>query len=496
MKKFQINSLNNNKPFYFFIISISILLHLIAITYQPVNDEFIFFKGADFIFSFQKDIINIFFEYNANTLGFSLLIAVLKFVLPFLDTSQISKLLSISSLFFFAAASQKIYLIFKPKIKFKFFLILVLLNPLIWNYTFRGIPDAFSASICLFSIFYILYNDKLNKNLIYISIFSFGVIIKPFNAILILLIFYFHFFEKKQKHFLKILILFLLLIFFYFSINFLIFNFLITPHNFSNVFEPNINKYFITLINYLGFLFFLGYPFFIKTISNFFPKKKYYNLFFYIILFLISYILSIYFDISLSEMNFGYISGYISTNFFETFIIFNCFLIFFIFIITLKKKEKKSILLLTLILIFTLIMSFTHSAQRYLMVLVPLAYVYFNSQKTKKYLISILILLYMVVNLLIFGNLYNNNKVISEIVLYLNNNKILSKTNPGYIGQHALNNFTKFHHNKLKIKKSDIFNDKLYTIVDKKPLQDNIVLYEAVSKFIFIERKLFLIKNL
>ena len=102
----------------------------------------------------------------------------------------------------------------------------------------------------------------------------------------------------------------------------------------------------------------------------------------------------------------------------------------------------------------------------------------------------------MVVNLLIFGNLYNNNKVISEIVLYLNNNKILSKTNPGYIGQHALNNFTKFHHNKLKIKKSDIFNDKLYTIVDKKPLQDNIVLYEAVSRFIFIERKLFLIKNL
>ena len=61
------------------------------------------------------------------------------------------------------------------------------------------------------------------------------------------------------------------------------------------------------------------------------------------------------------------------------------------------------------------------------MVLVPLAYVYFNSQKTKKYLISILILLYMVVNLLIFGNLYNNNKVISEIVLYLNNNKILVK---------------------------------------------------------------------
>ena len=106
MKKFQRNSLDN-KTFYFFIISISILLHLIAISYQPVNDEFIFFKGADFIFSFQKDIINIFFEYNANTLGFSLLIAALKFVLPFLDTSQISKLLSISSLFFLRQQVKK-----------------------------------------------------------------------------------------------------------------------------------------------------------------------------------------------------------------------------------------------------------------------------------------------------------------------------------------------------------------------------------------------------
>ena len=120
---------------------------------------------------------------------------------------------------------------------------------------------------------------------------------------------------KKTKAFFKNINSFSLANFFLFFYKLFNFNFLITPHNFSNVFEPNINKYFITLINYLGFLFFLGYPFFIKTISNFFLKKKYYNLFFYIILFLISYILSIYFDISLSEMNFGYISGYISTNF-------------------------------------------------------------------------------------------------------------------------------------------------------------------------------------
>ena len=217
-EKIQRNYLNNNK--LYFIVAISLLLHLISLNYQPVNDEFIFLKDR-FYFFFSKGYSKYFFQYNANTLGFSLLIAVLKFVLPFLETSQIAKLLSISSLFFFAAASQKMYLIFKPRIKFKFFLILILFNPLIWNYTFRGIPDAFSASICLFSIFYILYNDKLIKNLIYIFVFSLGVIIKPFNAILILLIIYLHFFEKGQKHFFKLIILFLFLTLLYFSLNFI-----------------------------------------------------------------------------------------------------------------------------------------------------------------------------------------------------------------------------------------------------------------------------------
>ncbi len=197
---FQNKLFFKTRNFYFFLIIFSFLFHFISLNFEPVNDEFIFFKGADFIHTFQSKIINIFFEYNANTLGFSYLIACIKFITPFLETSKISKILSFSSLIFFGIASKNLYIIFKPKIKFNFFLIIILLNPLIWSYTFRGIPDPFSASLCLFAATQILLCQNNKLNIFYIILFSIAVIIKPFNSILLLLIVYFDFFKKKKKN--------------------------------------------------------------------------------------------------------------------------------------------------------------------------------------------------------------------------------------------------------------------------------------------------------
>ena len=79
MKIFQNNlNLKKNRSFYIIFLLLSILIHLLTINFQPVNDEYIFFKGADFILTFEKNNYKIFFEYNANTLGFSYLIALIK----------------------------------------------------------------------------------------------------------------------------------------------------------------------------------------------------------------------------------------------------------------------------------------------------------------------------------------------------------------------------------------------------------------------------------
>ena len=80
-------------------------------------------------------------------------------------------------------------------------------------------------------------------------------------------------------------------------------------------------------------------------------------------------------------MNFGFISSFINIKLFNSVIIFNNFILIYI----LKNLgNKKTLLILSVLLIFILIMSFTHSAQRYLLVLVPLIYIFFVSSYNNK----------------------------------------------------------------------------------------------------------------
>lgn len=493
MKIFQNKLIFKNFFSYFFVIIFSFFIHFVSLNFQPVNDEFIFFKGADFIITFEKKIINIFFEYNANTLGFSYLISGIKLILPFLETSQISKILSFSSLIFFGVATKNLYLIFKPKIKFNFFLIIVLLNPLVWSYAFRGIPDPFSASLSLFTITQIILSKNNKLNFLYISLFSLAVIIKPFNSILLLLIFYFDFLKKKKlTQSVYLILVFLLINYIYFNLNYYNFGFFITPPQFSKVFIPSFENYLVTFLSYIGFIIFFSYPFFIKFINIIFQKKLKFNFIFYFSAIFLSYLISLKINFNLSEMNFGFISNFINIKLFEILILFNniLFLIYFFN----NLKNKKILIILSILLIFISIMSFTHSAQRYLMVLVPLIYIFFFRIHLNKNYYFIVLVTYIIINIIIFANLFNNHKTISNTVNYLKQNNLINNTHPGYIGQHALNNFTKFYQNNKKKEKEEIFGNKKYIVKDYIQ-SDEVFLFKTTSKFLFIKKTLFVIKN-
>ena len=490
---FQNKLFFKTRNFYFFLIIFSFLFHFISLNFEPVNDEFIFFKGADFIHTFQSKIINIFFEYNANTLGFSYLIACIKFITPFLETSKISKILSFSSLIFFGIASKNLYIIFKPKIKFNFFLIIILLNPLIWSYTFRGIPDPFSASLCLFAATQILLCQNNKLNIFYIILFSIAVIIKPFNSILLLLIVYFDFFKKKKKiQTFSLLLIFILINIIYFYLNSYLFGFYITPPVFSEVFNPSFENYLVTFFSYIGLIVFFSYPLFIKFIYINLKKNIKLNFLFYITTISLSYLLSLKTNFILSEMNFGFVSSFINIKLFNLLIIFNN-LIFLIYILK-NLGNKKALFILLVLLIFIFIMSFTHSAQRYLLVLVPLIYIFFVRIYNDKNDYFLILITYIVLNVLIFANLFNNHKTMSNTIDFLKENNLISITNPGYIGQHALNNFTEFYKNNQKIEKQEIFDNKNYIVTDNAKNKE-IILFKTTSNFLFIKKTLFVIKN-
>ena len=88
-----------------------------------------------------KDL-NIFFNYNANTLGFSFLIYFLS-KLTNIDYFLIAKLISLSGLVFLILGFFNFLNIIKFK-RIDIYLILILfLNPLIFNFSLRGTPDFF-----------------------------------------------------------------------------------------------------------------------------------------------------------------------------------------------------------------------------------------------------------------------------------------------------------------------------------------------------------------
>ena len=191
-------------------------------------------------------------------------------------------------------------------------------------------------------------------------------------------------------------------------------------------------------------------------------------------------------------MNFGFISSFINIKLFNSVIIFNNF-IFLIYILK-NLGNKKTLLILSVLLIFILIMSFTHSAQRYLLVLVPLIYIFFVSSYNNKNDYFFILITYIVLNVLIFGNLFNNHKTISKTIDFLKEENLIGITNPGYIGQHALNNFTEFYKNDQKIEKQEIFDNKNYIVKDNVKNNETIV-FKVTSNFLFIKKKLFVIKN-
>ena len=185
-----IKILNHNETKSFVIFFLIFIFHLLFINLYPVNDEFIFPVGAKLLERSNINEISLFFNFNANPLGFSLLIYFLSKLLP-LDFYILGKILSCSGLILIYLSTHALIKIFNLNIlKEKHMLILlILLNPLIFIFSFRATPDLFSSALSLFSITYFIINKNFFLKLFLIILFSFAVIIKPFNAILIFLIF-------------------------------------------------------------------------------------------------------------------------------------------------------------------------------------------------------------------------------------------------------------------------------------------------------------------
>ena len=168
------------------------LFHLLTIKYYPVNFEFSFSEGAKFINNFDQKVIDDYFFNQANTFVFPVLIGIINKFLMINDTLISAKLISGTSYIFLGIGFVKIFRYYNIDFSCFFFLLFFFLNPLIWTYGHRGIPDLFAASIAFYSFASILEKKEIKskKNYIEFLLLGISICLKPFCLIYLGLIFY------------------------------------------------------------------------------------------------------------------------------------------------------------------------------------------------------------------------------------------------------------------------------------------------------------------
>ena len=230
-----------------------LIFHLYFFDLDPINDEYIFYTGAELIKTSKIELIEIFFLYNANTLGFSYLIFLLSKILNVDNLYLLSKIISCSGYLFLYFGLLNFFKLFKIEKRLEL-IVLIFFCPLIFIYGFRATPDFFSFSLSFFSSTFILNSKNIFKKILYFLLLSIAVIIKPINGITLIFIFlYFFLYKKKELYDFKNILgflLFILLTFIFFYFNYKNFGFLVRPPNWTNLDTTNKNL----ILNFIYYL--------------------------------------------------------------------------------------------------------------------------------------------------------------------------------------------------------------------------------------------------
>lgn len=185
-------------------------------------------------------------------MGFSYLIYLIKFLLPWLSNLQIGKLISCFGILFIASGFINLSKIYKFE-NIEKTLLITLLHPFIWTLGFRSTPDFISFAIGFFSIYFLLEAKISIKYFFSIFLISISIIIKP-HSIFFLIFFVVHILIKfkdiKNTDLINYSIKMLLIIFFvflFFLNNYFKFEFFLVNENFSNMFFFLKKTFLITL---------------------------------------------------------------------------------------------------------------------------------------------------------------------------------------------------------------------------------------------------------
>ena len=496
---------NKERSINFYFIILIFFSHLFCINFHSVNHEYL---SYDFLIYLDTNQVNVFdylkktnnsyylenyFSQQANTFGFTLLIYFFSKIF-FLDYLITAKLLSAFGLILLYLGLKNLFTVNNFKKINYIYILIIILNPVIWIFSFRAYGDIISSGIAFYAFSCLLLQKKFRK--FFFLILGLSIIIKPICGIYVIAYNIYKFINNNKIKYILYdnLVIFILPIIF-FSINYKVFNFFLFPE--SGAVEQHkiftIKYFLVQLIFYFGTFFLILFPLWHLKFLKVFQGKD--LLIITIFLFIVYHLSkdSLLLIFNNSELNLGPLSNYIND---EYLIILLFFLSTFFFLVikslykSLKNNLNKTILFT--IIIYLVILSFLKPVQKYLIPIIPLIYFliydFIKDNKTNYIYFFLSLILFFIVNFYLLSNQYINGKISHDVYKFLKKKDLYHLTNTSLIDPHT----SFLLDGKSKLKKYYTENNEYELVYD---LNKKKCIYIFETKFIYLKKNLCLIKK-
>lgn len=169
------------------IVGVIMLCHGLTLAFPLVNLEFAFVSAAEYFSSGNRQLLDIFFEYQANTLGVSFVSHVLHKLIPILPIDAVPRLGSVLGIPILAyalfVAGGRLGLDRADRL---FVITLVLVNPIVWVYSQRGTADFLPVAVAMLGLALLIEARSMRGYIVSGLVIGFGIFLK-YHAVVVLM---------------------------------------------------------------------------------------------------------------------------------------------------------------------------------------------------------------------------------------------------------------------------------------------------------------------
>jgi len=435
---------NNQSMIVLIIVLSSLFIHAYLISFPLVNFEYAFIGVADYFRTSNNLYLEQFFRAQANTLGMPYLTYLASTALPEVELITLYRLINLIGIPLLVFSIIKICRFSGIENHIPITL-LIIFNPIIWNFSERATADFFPAALAIFAVSVTLTSKKIFPSFLAGLILGIATVLKYHAILLLLFIAFFYFWKETPKlAAYKLTIVSMVAIsitFVYLYLVYINFDFLVVPVHFQNVHKISFSNFLSNFLQYSGFLVLIAIPTFF--LSRDFLKVAFSRLKVTGLVFAVS-IIMYYFMIDSGELNLGPLDSYVSIDMRMFILVFGGAIFFIIFFISQRGADDPNFIKVFWYTIITilLILSSTRPAQRYLIFILPFMIMVLPTVFLKSRLIVVsTICFFFIINIYIEYNRWNTGVAAILMAQEIEANGFMQDTDPGAIYPHVGNRF-------------------------------------------------------